>query len=323
MLNTLITQEAATRVAAGTAGGLDQRALIGTMAGTVQTWVNLLAFLLQAFVVSRLFKYIGVRGALFILPFIALGGYTAVALLPMFAVMRWTKVLENGTDYSVNNTTRHALFLPTSRAAKYKAKQAIDSFFVRAGDLLQAVVVFVGVQSGVERQRLRPDQPGARGRLAGDRRCHRARTQKTGPGRSRQRCGLSGDSVQSLATLAMLAAGLAGICAGAGIPRGGAPAAARGQGGVAYALQAWRPRSGVDDRRRQSDRHVGTRGPVSRRSEASSPAAASRSAPAFATAPSSGITARSIVWAAGSLKKVLGDRNARDLSPARQWLPLR
>jgi AAA family ATP:ADP antiporter len=146
MLNTLITQEAATRVAAGTAAGLDERALIGTMAGTVQTWVNLLAFLLQAFVVSRLFKYIGVRGALFILPIIALGGYAAVALLPMFAVMRWTKVLENGTDYSVNNTTRHALFLPTSRAAKYKAKQAIDSFFVRAGDLLQAVVVFVGVQ---------------------------------------------------------------------------------------------------------------------------------------------------------------------------------
>ena len=146
MLNRLITEEAATRVASGAAAGLDERALIGTMAGTVQTWVNLLAFLLQAFVVSRLFKYIGVRGALFILPIIALGGYAAVALLPLFAVIRWTKVLENGTDYSVNNTTRHALFLPTSRAAKYKAKQAIDSFFVRAGDLLQAVVVFVGVQ---------------------------------------------------------------------------------------------------------------------------------------------------------------------------------
>ena len=44
----------------------------------------------------------------------------------------------------MQNTTRHALFLPTSREAKYKAKQAIDSFFVRAGDMLQAAVVFVG-----------------------------------------------------------------------------------------------------------------------------------------------------------------------------------
>jgi AAA family ATP:ADP antiporter len=38
------------------------------------------------------------------------------------------------------------LFLPTSREAKYKAKQAIDAFFVRFGDMLQAGVVFVGVQ---------------------------------------------------------------------------------------------------------------------------------------------------------------------------------
>jgi len=144
ILNSMITAEAASRVAAGAAGGLDQRALIGTMAGTIQTWVNLLAFLLQAFVVSRIFKYVGVRAALFILPVIALGGYSMIALLPLFGIVTWVKILENSTDYSVQNTTRHALFLPTSREAKYKAKQAIDSFFVRAGDMFQAAVVFVG-----------------------------------------------------------------------------------------------------------------------------------------------------------------------------------
>ena len=52
-----------------------------------------------------------------------------IALLPVLAVVRWAKILENSTDYSIQNTTRHALFLPTSREAKYKAKQAIDSFF--------------------------------------------------------------------------------------------------------------------------------------------------------------------------------------------------
>jgi len=144
ILNSMITAEAASRVASGAAGGLDQRALIGTMAGQIQTWVNLLAFLLQAFVVSRIFKYMGVRAALFILPVIALGGYAMMAILPVFGIVRWVKILENSTDYSVQNTTRHALFLPTSREAKYKAKQAIDSFFVRAGDMLQAAVVFVG-----------------------------------------------------------------------------------------------------------------------------------------------------------------------------------
>jgi AAA family ATP:ADP antiporter len=142
ILNTMITEEAARLASAG--GVADERALIGTMAGRVQTLVNLSAFLLQTFAVSRIFKYVGVRGALFFLPLIAFGGYTAVALLPIFAVVQWTKVLENSADYSVQNTTRHALFLPTSREAKYKAKQAIDSFFVRTGDMLSAAVVFAG-----------------------------------------------------------------------------------------------------------------------------------------------------------------------------------
>ncbi len=43
---------------------------------------------------------------------------------------------------------RHALFLPTSREAKYKAKAPIDTFFVRAGDMLQAGVVFGGTRMG-------------------------------------------------------------------------------------------------------------------------------------------------------------------------------
>jgi ATP:ADP antiporter, AAA family len=146
ILNRMITDEAARQIAAGTAGGATEASIIGTLSGTVQTYVNLLALVLQAFFVSRIFKYIGVRGALFILPAIALTGYSTVALLPILAVVQWTKIFENSTDYSIQNTTRQALFLPTSREAKYKAKQAIDSFFVRFGDMLQAGVVFVGVQ---------------------------------------------------------------------------------------------------------------------------------------------------------------------------------
>jgi len=144
----MIQQEGA-RVAALTPGvdiNATKSAVIGTLSGTVQTYVNLLALILQAFFVSRIFKYIGVRGALFILPVIAATGYTSIALLPMLMTVQWTKIFENSTDYSVQNTTRQALFLPTSREAKYKAKQAIDSFFVRFGDMLQAGVVYVGVQ---------------------------------------------------------------------------------------------------------------------------------------------------------------------------------
>jgi AAA family ATP:ADP antiporter len=154
LLNTLIREEAITAIvpgATGTAGfTADQitamRGMIGTMSGTIQTSVNVGSFLFGAFVVSRVMKYLGVTGALFILPLVALGSYSFIAFLPIFSIVSLAKVLENSTDYSINNTARHALFLPTSREAKYKAKQAIDTFFWRSGDLLQAGIVFVGLQ---------------------------------------------------------------------------------------------------------------------------------------------------------------------------------
>ena len=108
-------------------------------------WVNVLGAFIQLFLVSRILKYLGVRIAILILPVIALGAYGLLAFFPILSVVRWAKTAENATDYSLNNTVRQALFLPTTREEKYKAKQAIDTFFVRAGDVLQAVTVYVGL----------------------------------------------------------------------------------------------------------------------------------------------------------------------------------
>jgi ATP:ADP antiporter, AAA family len=118
--------------------------VIGTFKGDFFYWVNTLGVLLQLFVVSRIFKYLGVRFALFILPTIALFGYSALAFLPVLSIVKIAKISENSTDYSVQNTARQALFLPVSRQAKYSAKAAIDTFVVRAGDVLAALAVLVG-----------------------------------------------------------------------------------------------------------------------------------------------------------------------------------
>jgi AAA family ATP:ADP antiporter len=83
-------------------------------------------------------------GVILALPLVALAGYGLIAAGAGLAVIRWTKITENATDYSVMNTARQLVWLPTSRDEKYKAKQAIDTFFVRAGDVLQAVLVFAG-----------------------------------------------------------------------------------------------------------------------------------------------------------------------------------
>jgi ATP:ADP antiporter, AAA family len=86
---------------------------------------------------------------LFILPVIALVNYSIIAVVPVLAVIRIGKILENSSDYSIQNTLRHALFLPTTREAKYKAKSVIDTFCARFGDVLQALVVFGGTAVGL------------------------------------------------------------------------------------------------------------------------------------------------------------------------------
>ena len=67
-----------------------------------------------------------------------------LALIPVLSIVRWAKTAENATDYSLQNTLRGVLFLPTTREQKYMAKQAIDTIFVRAGDTLSALLVWAG-----------------------------------------------------------------------------------------------------------------------------------------------------------------------------------
>lgn len=123
-----------------------QKQFIGGFYGNFFSNVNLLGFLLQALAVSRLLPLLGVRRALYILPSISLLTYSTIGLVPLLGLVRWGKTLENATDYSLQNTVRQALFLPTSREAKYKAKAAIDTFFMRFGDVLHAGIVRLGSQ---------------------------------------------------------------------------------------------------------------------------------------------------------------------------------
>ena len=111
-----------------------------------QFLTNLIALIIQLLFVSRIFKWIGVGGALLFLPVLALGGYALISFGATLVLVRWVKSLENGTDYSLQNTTKAALFLVTKREEKYKAKAAIDTFFVRGGDTLSALAVLAGTQ---------------------------------------------------------------------------------------------------------------------------------------------------------------------------------
>jgi len=145
ILGEYVTRVAHEVVEAGESGGADVSEYIGIFYANFMKWFNFVAMFIQLFLVSRIFRWIGIRGAIFILPFIALGGYSLIAIGASLMMVKWVKVAENGTDYSLMNTTRHSLWLITTREEKYKAKAAIDTFFHRAGDVLSALVVFLGV----------------------------------------------------------------------------------------------------------------------------------------------------------------------------------
>jgi AAA family ATP:ADP antiporter len=110
-------------------------------------WMNVLSFVLQFVVVSRLIKYAGLSRAFFVLPALALVNGASVLIAPVLGPIFVGKIFENATDYSLNNTLRNMLWLPTTREMKYKAKQAVDTFFVRMGDVASAAWVAIGVSA--------------------------------------------------------------------------------------------------------------------------------------------------------------------------------
>jgi len=142
ILSDLVVKFASESAASNSA--FDKGAYIGAFYGSYFFWVNVGALLLQAFVASRLVKRFGLAGVLFALPVIALGAYGFIAVGATLVIVRWAKTAENSTDYSLMNTAKQLMWLPTTREQKYKAKQAADCFFVRLGDVFAALVVFAG-----------------------------------------------------------------------------------------------------------------------------------------------------------------------------------
>ena len=141
--------ESAAAAAAADAGGSDadmaafRERFTGLFYGDYYVMVNVATMLLQAFVVSRLARWGGLRVVVLALPVVAVASYSLIAAGVSLAMVRLAKIAENSVDYSIANTAKAMFWLPTTREQKYQAKQAIDSFFVRGGDVLAGLVVYL------------------------------------------------------------------------------------------------------------------------------------------------------------------------------------
>jgi AAA family ATP:ADP antiporter len=149
MFGYIVRDAAHNYVASGQAPGMSVADVIGSFYSKYFAAINGLGLLLQLFVVSRIIRYLGVPIAVAIPAVLSFCVYGIIAVWPTLWIVFATKVAENGTNYSLTNTVRNTLFLPCTREEKYSAKQAIDSFFVRVGDVGTAALVFIGTRMGL------------------------------------------------------------------------------------------------------------------------------------------------------------------------------
>ncbi len=118
-----------------------ERSRIATTAfyGDFYFWTNLAALGVQLLLTSRLLARGGLAAIIFVLPLLALLASALVALAPVLALLKWVKIAEQASDYSLNSTARQVLWLPASRETKIEGKPTVDALFVRLGDGMAAL----------------------------------------------------------------------------------------------------------------------------------------------------------------------------------------
>jgi len=108
---------------------------------TITNWVSLLVQLfLTGFIMTRL----GVGVALLVLPFTVALGSGAFLLFPVLWAGSLLNTADNGLSYSINQSAKEALYVPTSQAEKYRAKAFIDMFVQRFAKAI-AVLISLGI----------------------------------------------------------------------------------------------------------------------------------------------------------------------------------
>ncbi len=145
-------------------GRIVERAFLGTAARTgafarIDLWVNVLSLSAQFLFAGRIFRRLGMKGALCLVPFLTVLGFGALWAWPTFAVLALVQVVRRGLHYAIDKPAREMLYIPLGPEEKYKSKPFIDTFIYRGGDaigvwlptltaLLAVPIGFLGLATG-------------------------------------------------------------------------------------------------------------------------------------------------------------------------------
>jgi len=123
---------------------LDGRDAIGRHFSRVYSITNAVSFGVQLLLTSFVMRRFGLTTALLVLPFAVLGASGAFLAVPALWVGSMLNTADGGFAYSIHQSAKEALYVPTTRDEKYYAKAFIDMLVQRSAKAL-AVGLSLGI----------------------------------------------------------------------------------------------------------------------------------------------------------------------------------
>ena len=124
----------------------DDKAALSAHFPRVFSFTSLIALVVQLVLTSFVMTRFGVGAALLFLPVAALVGSMGFMAAPVLLFGSLLNTADNGFSYSINQSAKEVLYVPTSREEKYKAKAFIDMFVQRFAKAI-AVVLNLGISA--------------------------------------------------------------------------------------------------------------------------------------------------------------------------------
>jgi len=122
------------------AEGLEGTGATQAFLAQVGTIVGVLSVLSQFLLFPLFVKRLGMTPALLVLPAAMAVSTTVYLALPVIWTAALLSISDNSFSYSINQTSRETLYVPTSPDAKYKARAFANMFVQRAGKVVAIVI---------------------------------------------------------------------------------------------------------------------------------------------------------------------------------------
>ena len=123
--------------------GFDERT---TFFSHIDQVVQVLAFLFQFFITSRLVSYLGMSKTLVLIPALLAGGFIILGSSMGLVLFAAVQVAQRSLNYGVLGPAKEMLFTVVDRETKYKSKNFIDTVVYRGSDVT-ASWIFKGLTS--------------------------------------------------------------------------------------------------------------------------------------------------------------------------------